>query len=184
MIDDKPRSLTDREFSVEAEEFVWDEPGLSAVHALVLDCVLAARTFYKIRRVLDVGCENGAASQRLANAGFEVVGLDSSSSGIALARAKTSTVQFEQRDITKPLPYELRGEFDAVVAIEVIEHLFKPRELLRRAAESLRPAGIVILTTPYHGYLKNLASPLLGDSTVMSIRCGITVTSNSFRLGR
>jgi len=44
----------------------------------------------------------------------------------------------------------------------VIEHLFLPRALLRFAAKVLKPSGSLILSTPYHGYLKNLALALTG----------------------
>jgi hypothetical protein len=47
--------------------------------------------------------------------------------------------------------------FDAVVCTEVIEHLCLPRMLSRFAASLLRPRGLLILSTPCHGYLKNLA---------------------------
>ena len=52
------------------------------------------------------------------------------------------------------------GEFDAVVSTEVIEHLFLPRQLLDLAFARLRPGGFLLVTTPYHGYLKNLALAL------------------------
>jgi len=40
--------------------------------------------------------------------------------------------------------------------VEVIEHLTYPRELLKAAKKCLKPGGRLIITTPYHGYLKNL----------------------------
>ena len=40
--------------------------------------------------------------------------------------------------------------------ITSIEHLYSPRTFTRRALEALRPGGVLILTTPYWGYLKNL----------------------------
>src|SRR5437867_3004621 len=59
-----------------------------------------------------------------------------------------------------PIAEEWRHRFDAVIAVEVLEHLLLPRLLLLRAREALRPGGVVILTTPYHGFLKNLALAL------------------------
>jgi SAM-dependent methyltransferase len=47
-----------------------------------------------------------------------------------------------------------------VVSSKVIEHLFRPQLFLRNAVLILRPGGSVILTTPYHGYLKNVALSL------------------------
>ena len=52
---------------------------------------------------------------------------------------------------------EQEGLFDAVVSTEVIEHLYSPHLLPRFAWHCLRPGGLLIVTTPHHGYLKNLA---------------------------
>jgi 2-polyprenyl-6-hydroxyphenyl methylase/3-demethylubiquinone-9 3-methyltransferase len=48
-----------------------------------------------------------------------------------------------------------------IVSSEVIEHLFLPRRLPETAFALLRPGGLFILTTPYHGYMKNLALSLM-----------------------
>ena len=50
-----------------------------------------------------------------------------------------------------------------MISIEVIEHLFYPKELPRLAKRCLKPHGRLIISTPYHGYLKNLALALSGS---------------------
>jgi 2-polyprenyl-6-hydroxyphenyl methylase/3-demethylubiquinone-9 3-methyltransferase len=52
--------------------------------------------------------------------------------------------------------------FDVVVSTEVIEHVYAPRNLAKNAWHLLRPGGLLIMTTPYHGYLKNLVLALMG----------------------
>jgi SAM-dependent methyltransferase len=61
--------------------------------------------------------------------------------------------------------------FDVAIATEVIEHLVRPRNLLRFAKQLLRPGGHLIIITPYHGYLKNLALALTNkwDSHLMPL---------------
>ena len=50
--------------------------------------------------------------------------------------------------------------FDVAIATEVIEHLVRPRNLPGFAKQLLRPGGPLIISTPYHGYLKNLVLAL------------------------
>ena len=45
---------------------------------------------------------------------------------------------------------------DAVISVEVIEHLYSPRILFDRARSALRSGGVLAITTPYWGYLKNV----------------------------
>ena len=47
-----------------------------------------------------------------------------------------------------------------MVSLEVVEHLYLPRPLFLQSARVLRPGGALILTTPYNGFLKNLAISL------------------------
>jgi 2-polyprenyl-6-hydroxyphenyl methylase/3-demethylubiquinone-9 3-methyltransferase len=155
------KAATDSELSIASEEFVWNEEGLTPVHRLVLPELRRQLIAGHVRSVLDLGCGNGAASQQISAWGFKVVGMDSSHSGIDLANKKESTARFETADIAQPLRAGLHGQFDAVVAIEVIEHLMFPRQLFHRAREALRPGGQLVLTTPFHGYWKNLALALL-----------------------
>jgi 2-polyprenyl-6-hydroxyphenyl methylase/3-demethylubiquinone-9 3-methyltransferase len=46
--------------------------------------------------------------------------------------------------------------FDLVVSVEVVEHLYDPETFVTRVREALAPGGVFVLTTPFHGYLKNL----------------------------
>ncbi len=47
--------------------------------------------------------------------------------------------------------------WDLIVSLEVIEHLFAPRRFVAEMFDLLRPGGVFIVTTAYHGYFKNLA---------------------------
>ena len=86
-----------------------------------------------------------------------MTGMDSSESGIAIASGHYPEIEFTHSSLEAPLPDCLCNRFDAVIAVEVVEHLLLPRCLFERAREALNPNGVFILTTPYHGYWKNLA---------------------------
>ena len=113
-------------------------------------------------RVLDIGCREGTLTAQLVAAGFEVSALDNSHEAIAAAQASFPSIDFRVHDIYEPLPGDMRHRFDVVLAAEVIEHLFIPRELFARALEALADGGYLIVTTPFHGYWKNLALAVTG----------------------
>lgn len=113
-------------------------------------------------RVLDLGCGNGSFSHIIAQQGYEVVGIEESASGIAIARQNFPDCQFIQASIYDSPNTELLNAFDVVIAVEVIEHLFYPKELVRLARKYLKSGGHLILTTPHHGYFKNLVLALSG----------------------
>jgi 2-polyprenyl-6-hydroxyphenyl methylase/3-demethylubiquinone-9 3-methyltransferase len=156
------RPATDRRQSVAAAEFLWDTAGLSAAHQYLIAPVMAALRAAHANTVLDLGCGNGALSNHIARHGLTVSGLDHSLSGLQIARHRYQGVNLAQHDLAQPLPAEHVGRYDAVVSVEVIEHLLLPRLLLRSAQQALRPGGLLILTTPHHGYWKNLAIALCG----------------------
>ncbi|MGE3972400.1 MAG: class I SAM-dependent methyltransferase [Porticoccaceae bacterium] len=112
-------------------------------------------------RVLDLGCGNGLFTKQLANHGYRCLGLDTSASGIVVASQAHPDVQFSCGD-SESLLHSGQASFDAVVSVEVIEHCPSTSDFCLDIARSLRPGGSAIITTPYHGYVKNLLIALLG----------------------
>lgn len=114
-------------------------------------------------RILDAGCGNGYLSGVLLEAGFSVTGVDASESGIRICRETYPKGRFHVASMDDPaLPSVTGQDFDAIMATEVIEHMLSPRLFLENCRAILKSGGPLILTTPYHGYLKNLALSLLG----------------------
>lgn len=114
------------------------------------------------RRVLDLGCGNGALCGALSGAGFDTVGCDPSEDGIEYARRSYPKIPFHCLGVYEEPEILKEDGFDVVVSTEVIEHIFLPRALPRFAAKVLKSGGHLILTTPYHGYLKNLVLAVSG----------------------
>jgi len=108
-------------------------------------------------RVLDMGCGNGALAGAFLKRGCYVVGVDLSAEGIAIARRMHPEGRFEQIAVDREILQDLGEEpFDLVVSTEVIEHLYAPQNYLIACREALRPGGRCVISTPYHGYLKNV----------------------------
>ncbi len=111
--------------------------------------------------LLDLGCGNGYVSNMMAQLGYPVVGVDASDTGIPIARQAFPAVTFHHASAYEPLAERL-GRFRTVVSLEVVEHLYAPRDYVRQIVQLLEPGGKLIISTPYHGYLKNLVMALTG----------------------
>jgi len=108
-------------------------------------------------RLLDVGCGNGHLTGQLLMQGWRAVGIDLSEQGIQIARKHFPAGRFEVLAADDQLLTRLGEEpFDAVIATEVVEHLYAPRTFAAGCFAALRPGGRFVCSTPYHGYLKNL----------------------------
>lgn len=113
--------------------------------------------------ILDLGCGNGSLARHLASHGHDVYGVDVSAHDVSVAVA-LAPGRFHVMDVeTGELPTPLRHmKFSTAISTEVVEHLYHPASLPRLARRVLAPDGELILSTPYHGYLKNLALALTG----------------------
>jgi SAM-dependent methyltransferase len=112
-------------------------------------------------RILDVGCGNGWLAGALSDRGYEVIGIDMSDSGIRIARRSHPGVRFEVLPANDGILDALQvAPFDIIVSTEVVEHLYAPRSYASACFAALRSGGRFVCSTPYHGYLKNLALAL------------------------
>lgn len=137
----------------------------SCAHAVLLPSVttqleafFAGRTD---RRVFDLGCGNGSVAAKLTEDGYEVCGIDPSVEGIAQARAAYPQLRLEAGSAYDDLVAEF-GRFPAVISLEVVEHVYAPRDYARTLFDLVEPNGMALVSTPYHGYVKNLALAVTG----------------------
>jgi 2-polyprenyl-3-methyl-5-hydroxy-6-metoxy-1,4-benzoquinol methylase len=113
------------------------------------------------RRVFDLGCGNGSVDAHLAKQGYEVVGVDPSEEGIEHGRKAYPHLKLHAGSCYDDLAAAY-GRFPALVSLEVVEHVYYPRRFAATAYDLLQPGGVAIISTPYHGYWKNLALALAG----------------------
>jgi 2-polyprenyl-3-methyl-5-hydroxy-6-metoxy-1,4-benzoquinol methylase len=134
----------------------WKTAAASPTNELLLPVVME---LLPAGRVLDLGCGNGALTSKLPVS----VGVDQDADGIAIARGISPATRFVE-EVAEPGLLARIGEdpFDGVVSLEVVEHVYDPHAWATCCFESLRPGGRLICSTPYHGYLKNLAISLAG----------------------
>jgi 2-polyprenyl-3-methyl-5-hydroxy-6-metoxy-1,4-benzoquinol methylase len=118
----------------------------------------------KVKRVLDLGSGNGSFANALYQEGFYVVGIDGDKNGVNLSKKAFPWIKFINLDIEKEqqkIILSKLGKFDAIVSLEVIEHLYSPHKLIKLSDQLLLKKGSLIISTPFHGYLKNLLISIL-----------------------
>jgi 2-polyprenyl-3-methyl-5-hydroxy-6-metoxy-1,4-benzoquinol methylase len=102
----------------------------------------------KRSKVLEIGCSEGVGSLLLAEAGNEVLAVDMDKEAIACANKtiKKSNITYKNIDILKTH----LGQFDAVVSLDVIEHIEKADEhvFLKAIVDHLTAQGMCIIGTP------------------------------------
>jgi 2-polyprenyl-3-methyl-5-hydroxy-6-metoxy-1,4-benzoquinol methylase len=111
--------------------------------------------------IFDLGCGNGSAAGWFAGRDWNVVGVDPSSSGIEHAKRDFPSCRLHVGSAYDDLRSRF-GEFSGVYSLEVIEHVYAPREMMRTVWNLLSAGGVFVLSTPYHGYWKNLALAVAG----------------------
>ncbi|MES2099782.1 MAG: class I SAM-dependent methyltransferase [Pseudomonadota bacterium] len=140
----------------------WLHHGPRAIHTHITRPVVQQLAKAEAHRVLDLGCGNGWFTGALDSCGFEVTGVDHDEASVRFAREQHPGLRFRQVDAMGPLDPGLMRRFDAVVAIDVIDHVPLPRRLVEAALAMLKPGGLLVITSPFHGYSKNLALALAG----------------------
>lgn len=110
-------------------------------------------------RLFDLGCGNGSVGASLSELGWEVEGVDPSVEGISQAKTEYPELRFEIGSAYDDLARRF-GRFPVVISLEVVEHVYAPRDYARTLADCLEPGGTTIISTPYHGYVKNVTLAL------------------------
>lgn len=98
----------------------------------------------------------------LSKLGHNVTAVDVSEDGISIAQDSYPKVKFVIASVyDENFEENVGSDFDYVVSLEVIEHLYWPKKLVEKAYGVLKEDGGFIVSAPYHGYLKNVALSVL-----------------------
>jgi len=147
------------------QDYGYQKPGLGCAHDYLLPKVIeilnARATAQSRQRIFELGCGNGSVANALQHIGFQVQGIDYSESGIRVAREQYPHLELRVGSAYDDLAGAY-GKFPFVLSLEVVEHLFFPRKFAKTLYELLDDGGSAIISTPYHGYWKNLALALAG----------------------
>lgn len=106
---------------------------------------------------LDIGCGAGFLTNELALRGHQVFGIDLSPSSLEVAQSRdlTKSVEYQQASAySLPFPDQ---SFDAVAAMDLLEHVEDPERVIQEASRVLKPGGLFF----FHTFNRNLWSYLL-----------------------
>ena len=117
--------------------------------------------------LLDIGCGGGLVSEPLARLGADVTGVDAAAKNIEAAKlhAAEGGLKIDYRHGTEALA-EKGERFDAVLALEIIEHVADPPLFVRSIAEMVKPGGLVIFST-LNRTAKSYALAIVGAEYVL-----------------
>lgn len=103
-------------------------------------------------KVCELGCGTGLMLRHLeTDRHAEVWGMDQSERAVALARRR-GLANIRQGALPGQVPFA-GSDFDVVLVLDILEHIEDDQTSLARAAELLRPNGVLVCTVPAYNFL-------------------------------
>ena len=119
-------------------------------------------------RLLDIGCGGGLLSEPMARLGATVIGADAAQKNIEVARLHAEQVglQIDYRAETAEALLAAGESFDAVLAMEIVEHVAAPPDFVQACHDLLRPGGVLVMST-LNRTARSFAAAIIGAEWVM-----------------
>jgi 2-polyprenyl-3-methyl-5-hydroxy-6-metoxy-1,4-benzoquinol methylase len=151
--------------AVDISGYVYEDGELNPSHHYLLPSLLDLLASLNLaedqKRVFELGCGNGSVAEVLTEHGYQVTGVDPSVQGVKQAQRRHPHLSLQLGSAYDCLA-DTHGRFPIVISLEVVEHLYAPRVFAKTLYDLVEPSGAAIVSTPYHGYWKNLALALTG----------------------
>ncbi len=118
--------------------------------------------------VLDLGCAGGFMAEAMAARGARVIGIDPAAGAVEAARRHSGamglTIQYDV-GVGEALPYNAAG-FDAVICVDVLEHVSDLSRVLAEVARVLRPGGLFLFDTINRNPIARLATITMAEDVL------------------
>lgn len=140
------------------------------------------------RAVLDLGCAGGFMAEALAGRGARVTGIDPAAEAIGAARAHAAAEGLDiayDIGVGEALPYG-DATYDAVVCVDVLEHVADLGRVLEEVTRVLRPGGLFLFDTINRNPISRLATVTLAEDVLRLLPRGthdpaLFITPNELR---
>lgn len=120
------------------------------------------------KNVLDLGCAGGFMAEALDDRGACVVGIDPAKKAIRAARSHAQTdgraIRYDE-GVGEDLPYE-ENAFDAVVCVDVLEHVVDLAQVLSEVERVLKPGGIFLFDTINRNVLSRFGTITIAENVL------------------
>ncbi len=119
--------------------------------------------------ILDIGCGGGLISEPMARLGASVTAIDAGEKNIAVAKlhAQKSGLDIDYRCTSvEELSEQNEEKFDAILALEIVEHVADLDLFIKSASKLLKPNGIIILST-LNRTAKSYALAIIGAEYIL-----------------
>lgn len=112
-------------------------------------------------QILDFGCGNGLLIKHMLkiNPKSKYTGIDVSKKIISVNKKMMKKIHFFHVDDGEKFPIK-KNSFDFIISTDVIEHVYNTEFTVLELIRVLKPGGKLLITTPYHGTLKNIVISL------------------------
>ncbi|MBY0463009.1 MAG: bifunctional 2-polyprenyl-6-hydroxyphenol methylase/3-demethylubiquinol 3-O-methyltransferase UbiG [Alphaproteobacteria bacterium] len=98
-------------------------------------------------KILDVGCGGGILCEPLTRLGAKVTGIDASPKAIMVAKEHAMKNELEIDYHCTTIESFREQDFDAIMALEIIEHVDSPGEFIKSCAKNLKKEGLFFIST-------------------------------------
>ena len=127
-----------------------------------------AKVAWRGKTVLDLGCAGGFMSEALDDRGAVVTGIDPAEDAIAAACAHAGSggrrIRYDV-GVGEALPYG-DASFDAVVCVDVLEHVADLAQVIREIARVLKPGGVFCFDTINRNPLASFAVVTMAEDVL------------------
>ena len=118
-------------------------------------------------KILDIGCGGGLLCEPMRRLGATITGIDASYNNIEVAKLHSKEMNLDIKYIhCSPEDFNFDGEFDVILNMEVIEHVYNTNLFIENCSKLIKKKGIMFVAT-LNKNLKSYLFAILGAEYIL-----------------